>query len=128
MEALPRRSTQRSTCSTDIITSGLGHQHKQFVMELSELSHIAYVIGEGRHHHSGQGVGAFWIMPSSFHEQLVVLDTLPHHLKTHRYEHSLVFWVRVNDGVITGGESDSATPIRLNIFERPIRPEIPAPV
>src|SRR5579859_308052 len=106
----------------------LGRQHKQFMMELSKLSHIAHVFGEGRHHSLSQCVGAIWRMPSSFLQQFVILDALPHLLEAYRYEHSIVFWVRVNDSVITGRKGDPTTPIWLNIFERLIRPEIPAPV
>src|SRR5260370_9430724 len=37
-------------------------------------------------------------------------------------------WVGVHYGVITGGKKEPSAPIRLHVLERPIRPEITAPV
>src|SRR5256885_14458477 len=103
-------------------------QHKQFALELAELTYVVHVIGEGRHYVMNQCVGAFWGVLSGYHKQFVVLDALAHHFETQRYKDSVVFWVRIYDGIIPGGKHRPSAPIRLNIFKRPIRPEVSAPM
>src|SRR6266851_1206000 len=39
-----------------------------------------------------------------------------------------MLWVGVHDCIVTGGKEKTSAPIRLDVLERPICPEIPAPV